>query len=91
VAFRLRQVFSGRSSGGGGLPGDAELRADIQGPKQELVFNAKYILDGLSNINTSRVCLMLNNGSGPVVMRGVNEGSDLVLENLLYIAMPINN
>ena len=71
--------------------GNAELGAEIKGIDQKLVFNAKYILDGLSHIYTSRVALMINSGTSPLIIKGVNEGSEAILEDFLFIAMPINN
>ncbi len=69
----------------------AELKFDITGPSQEVVFNAKYLLDGINATTTSQVAILLNSEATPVAVREINEKSGEVLEYFTYIVMPIKN
>ena len=69
----------------------AELKFDIIGPSQEVVFNSKYLLDGINATTTSQVAILLNSEATPVAVREINEKSGEVLENFTYIVMPIKN
>ncbi len=68
-----------------------ELKFDITGPSQEVVFNAKYLLDGINATTTSQVAILLNSEATPVAVREINEKSGEVLEDFTYIVMPIKN
>ncbi|MFZ2975151.1 MAG: DNA polymerase III subunit beta [Candidatus Moraniibacteriota bacterium] len=69
----------------------AELKFDITGPSQEVVFNSKYLLDGINATTTSQVAILLNSEATPVAVREINEKSGEVLEDFTYIVMPIKN
>ncbi len=69
----------------------SEMEADITGPSQKVVFNSKYLLDGINNIATSKVALLVNSESTPVALREINEETGEVLGDYLYIVMPIKN
>ncbi len=66
-----------------------ELIVDIVGPSQEIVFNAKYLLDGINIINTNKIAILMNNASSPVAIKEVDEKTGEVLEEYVYIVMPI--
>lgn len=83
VAIEAKSVEVGENS--------TELNLDITGPSQEAVFNSKYFLDGLNSIATSKVAILLNNGTSPVALKEINEKTGEVLENFTYIIMPIKN
>ena len=83
VAIEAKSVEVGENS--------TELNLDIQGPSQEAIFNAKYLLDGLGAVATSKVAILLNNGSSPVALKEIDEKTGEVLENFTYIVMPIKN
>ena len=68
-----------------------ELKLDNVGPSQEVVFNSKYFLDGLNAIETSKVAILMNNGSSPVALKEIDEKTGEVLEGFTYIVMPIKN
>ncbi len=59
------------------------LLGDIKGEDTEVVFNYKFILDGLNNIKSSEVFLGLNSDSGPGVIKPIGDDS------YIYIVMPI--
>jgi len=69
----------------------AELKFDITGPSQEVVFNSKYLLDGINAAESSQVAILLNSESTPVAVREIDEKSGKVLEDFTYIVMPIKN
>ena len=61
----------------------SKVDADIQGKEVEVIFNYKYLLDGLNNIFSDKVVLGLNDESKPVVVRPVGDIS------YTYVIMPI--
>lgn len=68
-----------------------ELNFDVTGPSQEVVFNARYFLDGINTISSSKIAVLLNSESTPVGIKEVNEGTGKILEDYTYIVMPIKN
>jgi len=83
VMIEARSVEVGENS--------TELDLDLTGPSQEAIFNSKYFLDGLTAVATSKVAILLNNGSSPVALKEIDEKTGEVLENFTYIVMPIKN
>lgn len=61
----------------------SSLTGKIEGDNLEVSFNHKYLLDGLSNIETTEVVLELNSDSGPGVVKPIKDDS------YLYVVMPI--
>ena len=59
------------------------LSTEISGIDNEVVFNYRYFLDGLSNLGEDEVVLELVNDNSPGVMKADKNG------NYLYIVMPI--
>jgi DNA polymerase-3 subunit beta len=61
------------------------------GPDQEIVFNPRYILDGINAISTPEVAFLANSESTPVALRSVveEEKQMKISENFTYIIMPI--
>lgn len=68
-----------------------ELKFEVQGPSQEVVFNSKYLLDGINVISTSQVAILANSESTPVAVKEVDEKTGEILDNFTYIVMPIKN
>jgi DNA polymerase III subunit beta len=66
-----------------------ELAVDIVGSSQEVVFNAKYLLDGINIIGTSKLAILLNSESSPVAIKEIDEKTGEVLDEYVYIVMPI--
>jgi len=60
-----------------------EIKGDIKGKNLEIIFNHKYLLDGLNNINTEKVVIGLNGDTSPGIIRP--EGKD----DFTYVIMPI--
>ncbi len=60
-----------------------ELSAEIKGKNIQIVFNYRYLLEGLSNINTKQVFLGLNSESSPAIVKPVGD------ETYVYLIMPI--
>ncbi len=61
----------------------ASLGAEIEGENNSVVFNHKYLLDGLQNMSGKKVGLELTSSDAPVVLRP--EGN----KDYLYLIMPI--
>lgn len=61
----------------------SEISAEIKGKEIEVIFNHKYLLDGLNNINTKMVLLNLNNETSPGVLKPEGDNS------FNYVIMPI--
>jgi DNA polymerase III subunit beta len=68
-----------------------ELNFDASGPSQEVIFNSKYLLDGINSISTSQVAVLLNSESTPVALKEIADKTGEVLDGFIYIVMPIKN
>ncbi len=68
---------------------NTRLEGDFTGKKMEIIFNPRYLLDGINNIITPRMALFLNTESSPVVLRMASDGKKDLLKNFLYVVMPI--
>lgn len=66
-----------------------ELAVDIVGPAQEIVFNAKYLLDGINIAGTNKIAILMNSESSPVAIKEIDEKTGEVLDEFIYIVMPI--
>jgi DNA polymerase III subunit beta len=71
--------------------GISELALDATGQAQEVLFNSRYLLDGVNTIATSKVAVLINSASTPVALKEIDEQTGKVLENYIYIVMPIKN
>jgi len=61
----------------------AKVEAKISGEDNEVVFNYRYLLDGLNNINADEVSLEIVSESAPGLLKKASDDS------YLYIIMPI--
>jgi DNA polymerase-3 subunit beta len=61
----------------------AGLSADVSGAGEEVSFNAKYVLDGLSSFDTPKCEIGVGSKTSPGVFKPVGE------ENRVYIVMPL--
>lgn len=61
----------------------ASLSAEIQGEELEIVFNYRYLLDGLVNLNTEELSIQLNGSESPCLVKPVG------VEGYQYVIMPI--
>jgi len=83
VIFEAKSVEVGENS--------SELKLDIKGPSQEIVFNSKYLLDGLGTLNTPQIALLINSGSAPAALKEVDMEKKALASDYVYIIMPIKN
>ncbi|MEK7478137.1 MAG: DNA polymerase III subunit beta [Patescibacteria group bacterium] len=60
------------------------LKADLSGEKMEVVFNARYLLDGFLSINSPMVILQFSDKNKPLLVKGADN------DTFSYILMPIN-
>lgn len=67
------------------------IDADVKGPSQRVVFNAKYLLDGINTITTSKIAILVNSEATPAALKEINEETGEVLGDYIYIVMPIKN
>lgn len=67
------------------------LSCEISGEEPlEIVFNPRYILDGLSVIETETVHFLANSSSTPIALKNIfKKGSETKNDTFLYIAMPV--
>jgi len=61
----------------------SELKSEIKGKEVEIIFNHKYLLDGLNEINSNKVSLGLNGETNPGILKPVDDS------NFIYVIMPI--
>ena len=61
----------------------SEIKGEIKGKETEIIFNHKYLLDGLNNISSSKITLGLNGEASPGVLRPAGDAS------YIYVIMPI--
>jgi len=61
----------------------SNMVAEIKGENNKIVFNYKYLLDGLNSMPTKKVTLEVTSPDTPAVMRPVGE------DGYLYLIMPI--
>ncbi len=59
------------------------VKADVGGDANTIVFNGRYLLDGLTTVPTDRVVFAMTNSASPGILRGDGD------EQFLYIIMPI--
>jgi len=65
------------------------LQSETTGPKQEIIFNPRYIVDGVQAISTSKIALLMNDNSSPAVLRMIENKNNKEIKNYTYIIMPI--
>lgn len=61
----------------------ATIKAGIHGEKNEITFNYRYLLDGLSNLDGDTALLEINDSSSPGLIRSKKDS------DYIYIIMPI--
>lgn len=61
----------------------AKVDADIRGEDNDIVFNYRYLLDGLGQISGNEVNMKINNNSSPGLLQAIND------KNYIYLVMPI--
>lgn len=71
--------------------GVSELAVDVTGQSQEVLFNSRYLLDGVNMIGTSKAAILINGASAPVALKEIDEQTGKTLEGYVYIVMPIKN
>lgn len=68
------------------------LAADIEGTASlELLFNPRYLLDGINTVGTDRIALLANESMTPAALKAVNAESNALPGDYVYIIMPIKN
>ncbi len=61
----------------------SKIEAQVEGENNSVVFNYKYLLDGLQNIGQKKVLMEVNSADMPAILRP-ESGDDY-----LYLIMPI--
>lgn len=67
------------------------LQSEVTGPKQEVVFNPRYIADSLQSAPTEKVAILINNSSSPAVLRMVEGKDNKEIKSYTHIIMPIKS
>jgi len=62
----------------------SEIKGEIKGKEVDVIFNYKYLLDGLNNIFNDKIILGLNSKVSPGILKPVGDSS------FTYVIMPIN-
>ncbi|MFA7319264.1 MAG: DNA polymerase III subunit beta [Parcubacteria group bacterium] len=79
------------SSGAETGENSTEIKFEITGPSQGIIFNAKYLLDGINAVSSDQVAILANSETSPVAIREIDDKTGEVLDNFIYLAMPIKN
>jgi len=68
----------------------SRIEAEISGPEFEVIFNCRYLLEGLNVVETEteNVLLKLNPTKSPVIIKGLNLKNE-EKEGFSYVIMPI--
>jgi DNA polymerase-3 subunit beta len=66
-----------------------DLNIEKNGENQNFILNPKYLIDGLNVIDSLMVKIMVNNSNSPIVLRSIDEKEEKILDNFIYIIMPI--
>ena len=74
-------VITTASSGTGNSV--AKVPAKITGQDNDIVFNYRYLLDGLNNMDDSEVVIKINNNSSPGLIQPIKN------QDYIYLVMPI--
>lgn len=61
----------------------AKVDADVRGEDNEIVFNYRYLLDGLGQISGNEVNMKINSNSSPGLLQPIND------KEYIYLVMPI--
>lgn len=61
----------------------SKIKAKIKGETSEVIFNYRYLLDGLNCLKTDQVFFMTNSSSGPGIFKSAKQ------EGYTYVVMPI--
>jgi DNA polymerase III subunit beta len=67
-----------------------KINIKVFGERQKIVFNPRYLLDGLNSANTALVRISLSGSSSPALIRMVNDKGEII-EGYSYVVMPIKN
>ena len=67
------------------------LGAEVTGSDQEVVFNPRYMADGLASCGTPLLALLMNSGSSAAVLRMVQGEKNEEILSFTYVIMPIKN
>lgn len=62
---------------------NAKIKAEVQGPAQEVIYNHRYFLEGLANIETQQICFETNGQEEPGILKPCGE------DHFMYLVMPI--
>ena len=74
-------VVASASSGAGAST--AKIPVEIKGEDNDIIFNYRYLLDGLNQIGGTEVIIKINNNSSPGLLQ------PSASQNYLYLVMPI--
>ncbi len=61
----------------------SQISGEIKGKEIEIIFNHKYLLDGLNSIEANKVILGLNGENSPGILKPAGN------QNFIYVIMPI--
>lgn len=68
-----------------------EIDFEAQGESQQIVFNLKYLMEGINALATEQLILSANSDSSPVALQEADMKSGQPVQHYTYIIMPIKN
>jgi len=63
----------------------SKIEGDVDGDSAEMSFNYRFLVDGLTNIDTKEVIFKLNGEESPGILKPTKD------ESFIYVVMPIKN
>lgn len=69
----------------------AKLASSVKGEKQKIVFNPRYIIDGIQSVSTPKLALLMNNESSPAIIKMVEGKDNKEVDSFTYVIMPIKS
>ncbi|MFZ2154469.1 MAG: DNA polymerase III subunit beta [Candidatus Moraniibacteriota bacterium] len=66
-----------------------ELTIEKTGENQNFVLNPKYLIDGLNVMDNNKIKILINDSISPIILKMFDNSGEKIIDNFIYIIMPI--
>lgn len=66
-----------------------DLLIEKTGENQDFVLNPRYLIDGLNVMDGTNIKVMINDSFSPIILKMINDKGGKIVDNFIYIIMPI--